>query len=63
LSSNPGDSIYIGDTTTDLRTAKAAKVPFIGYLGNTRWAKRLEEEGIDTCISDLLELKKLVKKV
>jgi len=62
LSLNQKNVIYIGDTTTDLNTAKAANINFIAYLGNPRWATRLHEAGCDYVITDLIELKKLVKK-
>ena len=62
LSLEPDDSVYIGDTTTDLRTAKSAKVTFIGYLRSPRWAERLKEAGCDAEITDLSELKKLLIK-
>jgi len=62
LSLQPEDIIFIGDTSTDLNTAKAADVPFVAYLGNPRWAERMKEAGIEYGISDLIELKKLVMK-
>lgn len=62
LSLSPEDIIYIGDTGTDLDTAKAANVPFVAYMGNPRWAERMKETGIEYSISDLIELKKLVTK-
>jgi len=62
LSLCPDDIIFIGDTNTDLDTAKAANIPFIAYLGNPRWAERMKESGIEYGISDLIELKKLVIK-
>ena len=62
ISVEPEDSIYIGDTTTDLRTARSAKVTFIGYMRSPRWAERLKEAGCDAEISDLSELKKILKK-
>ena len=62
LSLTPDDIIFIGDTSTDLNTAKAANVPFVAYLGNPRWAERMKEAGIKYGVSDLIELKKLVMK-
>ena len=62
LSLKPENAVYIGDTVTDLNTARAANVNFIAYLGNPRWATQLKEGGIDFAITDLIELKKLVKK-
>ena len=62
LSLVPEDILFIGDTSTDLNTARAANVHFVAYLGNPRWAERMKEAGIEYGISDLIELKKLVMR-
>ena len=50
----PSDRVlYIGDTTTDLSTAQAAHVAFVGFLRNDEWGKRLEEAGCQVLIDDL----------
>jgi HAD superfamily hydrolase (TIGR01549 family) len=50
----PSDRVlYIGDTTTDLSTARAAHVAFIGFLRNDEWGKRLREAGCQVLIDDL----------
>lgn len=48
--------IYIGDTTTDLSTAQAAHIAFIGFLRNDEWGKRLRDAGCSVLIDDLLIL-------
>ncbi|HEX9915054.1 MAG TPA: HAD family hydrolase, partial [Candidatus Bathyarchaeia archaeon] len=54
-------TLYIGDTTTDLETAAAAGVEFIGYWRDDAWAKRLIESGCKTMVKDLLEIVGLVE--
>lgn len=50
----PSDRVlYIGDTTTDLSTARAAHVAFVGFLRNDEWGKRLREAGCQVLIDDL----------
>lgn len=61
LEETPETSLFIGDTTTDLDTAKAANVKFIGYWRDDDWAKRLVEAGCKTLIKDLREIKKIVE--
>ena len=34
LDASPEDTIYIGDTTTDLETARAASIAFLGFINN-----------------------------
>jgi phosphoglycolate phosphatase-like HAD superfamily hydrolase len=53
LGTSPQKVVYIGDTTTDLTTAMAADIAFIGYAGNEEWVKRMKESGCDAFISDL----------
>ena len=44
LKVDPSEALYIGDTTTDLETARRAGVPFLGFLTQTEWSRRLLEE-------------------
>ena len=60
LEETSDSSLFIGDTTTDLDTAKAANVRFIGYWRDDEWAKRLVEAGCETLVKDLREIKKIV---
>lgn len=62
LDVSPEDTIYIGDTTTDLATAKAAGIPFVGFISNEEWAERLKEAGCDAFISDLREIVEIVDR-
>ncbi len=50
------NTIYIGDTMTDLETAMAANIAFIGFISNDEWAGRLREAGCEIFISDLKEI-------
>jgi len=61
LGSEKTCTIYVGDTTTDLETAQAAGVPFVGYWRDDQWGQRLIDAGCKTIINDLKELVDLVK--
>jgi phosphoglycolate phosphatase len=56
LDVNPGDVLYVGDTTTDLETARRAEVDFVGYKRDEAWAQRLLDAGCDLLAEDLLEV-------
>ena len=56
LDASPGEAFYVGDTSTDLETANAAKVMFVGYRRSEEWGKRLEEAGCKRMVDDLLDL-------
>jgi phosphoglycolate phosphatase len=56
LDVDPGDVLYVGDTTTDLETARAAEVDFIGYKRDEAWGQRLLDAGCDLLAEDLLEV-------
>lgn len=62
LGVDPGDTLFIGDTTTDLQTADAAGVEFIGYWRDESWAQRLMEGGCSRIVKDLREITRLVKE-
>jgi HAD superfamily hydrolase (TIGR01509 family) len=62
LGVDPGDTLFIGDTTTDLQTADAAGVEFIGYWRDESWAQRLMEGGCSRIVKDLREIPRLVKE-
>ena len=61
LGSEKTRTLYVGDTTTDLETAQAAGVAFIGYWRDPQWARRLLDAGCKTIIKDLKELVSLVE--
>jgi phosphoglycolate phosphatase-like HAD superfamily hydrolase len=56
LDVDPGDVLYVGDTTTDLETARAAEVDFVGYKRDEAWAQRLLDAGCAVMAEDLLEV-------
>jgi phosphoglycolate phosphatase len=56
LKVEPGEIFYVGDTSTDLETANAAKVTFIGYKRDEEWGKRLKEAGCERMVDDLIDL-------
>ena len=61
LGSEKTHTLYVGDTTTDLETAEAAGVAFIGYWRDPQWAQRLLDAGCTTIVKDLKELVALVE--
>ncbi|HUV33436.1 MAG TPA: HAD-IA family hydrolase, partial [Candidatus Desulfaltia sp.] len=61
LGSEKTRTLYVGDTTTDLETAQAAGVSFIGYWRDDQWAQRLLDAGCTTIVKDLKELVSLVE--
>ena len=58
----PGDVLYVGDTTTDLETARAAGVDFVGYKRDESWGQRLLDAGCDVLAEDLLEVAEMALK-
>jgi len=54
--------VFVGDTATDLKTAEEAKVPFIGYLRNERYGRRLREAGCRVFVDDLRKIADLVER-
>jgi HAD superfamily hydrolase (TIGR01509 family) len=56
LGVEPNSVFYVGDTPTDLDTAKAAGIRFVGYKRNEEWGKRLIDAGCSKMVEDLLEL-------
>ena len=62
LGVDPEDMLFIGDTTTDLQTADAAGVEFVGYWRDEAWAQRLMEGGCSRIVKDLREITRLVKE-
>jgi phosphoglycolate phosphatase len=60
LEVDPGDVLYVGDTTTDLETARAAEVDFVGYKRDESWVQRLLDAGCDLIVEDLIDVAKMV---
>jgi phosphoglycolate phosphatase len=61
IKAKPEETLYIGDTTTDLTTSKAAKVDFVGYWRDDTWAQRLIDGGCKKIIKDLYSLVELTR--
>ena len=49
-------AVFIGDTTTDLRTAREAGVSFIAIPSRPEWAERFKQEGCENTIQNLRQL-------
>lgn len=62
LDVDPGDVLYVGDTTTDLETARRAEVDFVGYKRDEAWGQRLIDAGCDMMAEDLLEIVEMALK-
>jgi phosphoglycolate phosphatase len=59
IEANPEETLYIGDTTTDLATSLAANVDFVGYWRDDQWGQRLIDGGCKKIIKDLYHIVKL----
>lgn len=55
------ECIYVGDTATDIKTAKNANLYSVGVLWGFRDEKELKEAGADVIISDPMEIIDLLK--
>ena len=53
LGASPKGVLYVGDTTTDMKTAEEAGIAFIGFLRDDERGRRLREAGCETLIDDL----------
>ena len=60
LGVSPQDSVFIGDTETDQRTARAAGIPFIGIPSNETWRKRMERKEGSVLVSSLSEITEMI---
>ncbi|OVE74283.1 hypothetical protein BVX93_00290 [bacterium B13(2017)] len=58
---NPNQVIYVGDTSIDMKTAKAAKMIALGVLWGFRDIHELKSNGADIIIQHPLELIKKLK--
>ena len=56
LGLKPEDILYVGDTSTDMKTGKSAGMYTIGVLWGFRERTELEENGADIIISTPEEL-------
>ncbi|MDP6048578.1 MAG: HAD family hydrolase [Candidatus Bathyarchaeota archaeon] len=62
LNVNPKNVLFVGDTTTDFETARAAEVDFIGYRRDDEWGQRLLDAGCTVMAEDLLEVAEMALK-
>jgi phosphoglycolate phosphatase len=57
---DPSEILYMGDTATDMKTAKGASMFAVGALWGFRTAEELTESGADRLIADPRELLELI---
>lgn len=62
LSISPEECLYLGDTATDMKTAKAAGMYPVGVLWGFRTAEELKKSGAKIIIEDPLELLEIFKE-
>jgi phosphoglycolate phosphatase len=60
LNATPQSAIFVGDTETDQRTARAAGIPFMGVPSNERWRKRMEGKEGSVLVSSLSEITEMI---
>jgi len=60
LGVHPKDVVFVGDTTTDMKTAADAGIAFIGFLRNGEWGRRLRDAGCRVLVDDLRAIVELV---
>jgi phosphoglycolate phosphatase len=57
---DPGDFLYVGDSSIDMKTARAAGMPSVGVLWGLRGEGELREAGADVLVSHPAEIIKLL---
>lgn len=60
---DPADFLYLGDTNTDMQTARAARMFTIGALWGFRTAKELKDHGAQALIAMPMELCPLLEHI
>lgn len=60
LGASRESTLYVGDTTTDLTTARAAGIEFVAFAGDGDWVARLREAGCNSFISDISEIVEVI---
>jgi phosphoglycolate phosphatase len=60
LNATPQSSVFVGDTETDQRTARAAGIPFIGIPSSESWRKRMEGKEGSALVSSLSEITEMI---
>jgi phosphoglycolate phosphatase len=56
----PGEFLYLGDTNTDMQTARAAGMYAVGVLWGFRTAEELTSSGAERLVSDPREVLSLL---
>lgn len=54
--------VYIGDSTTDLTTARAAGITFLGFWWSDERVTRMKEEGCQEFVRDLKEILDFIER-
>ena len=62
LETTPERVVYIGDSTTDLTTAGAAGITFLGFWWSDERATRMKESGCRDFVRDLKEILDFIEK-
>jgi phosphoglycolate phosphatase len=62
LGVSPQESVFVGDTETDQRTARAAEIPFIGIPSSESWRKRMEGKEGSVLVSSLTEITEMISE-
>lgn len=60
LDASPESAVFVGDTETDQRTARAAGIPFIGVPSSESWRKRMEGKEGSVLVSTLSEIVEMI---
>ncbi len=62
LETTPERVVYIGDSTTDLTTAEAAGITFLGFWWSNERVTRMKEAGCQDFVRDLKEILDFIEK-
>ena len=62
LEATPERVVYIGDSTTDLTTARAAGITFLGFWWSDERVARMKEAGCRDFVRDLKEILEFIEK-
>jgi phosphoglycolate phosphatase len=60
LDASPESAVFVGDTETDQRTARATGIPFIGVPSSESWRKRMEGKEGSVLVSTLSEIVEMI---
>ena len=60
LEASPQSAVFVGDTETDQRTARAAGIPFIGVPSSESWRKRMEGKEGSVLVSTLSKIMEMI---